>query len=402
MEYNHILIRYGELSLKGKNRHKFVSQLKANLKIKLWEYPNLKIIKERDRMFIELHGEDHLGVINILKDIFGIYSFSLAMKTSNNIEDIQKCALAALNETASTPKTFKVTGKRIDKSYPIDSMELNQVVGGYLLKHTTDLTVDVHNPDVDVRVEVRQGETYVTCQNIKGKGGFPVGSNGKVLLMLSGGIDSPVAGYLSMKRGVTVEAIHFHSPPFTSERAKQKVVDLAQKLTRFGNRVKVHVVPFTEIQKAIQKEIPDGYSMTSTRRMMLRIAERVAKERRALAIATGESLGQVASQTLDSMYAINAVTNYPIIRPLIAMDKIEIMEIARNIDTYDISIRPFEDCCTVFLPASPKTKPKLESIDYYESKFDFEPLLQKAIDTIEVVSLSGRQKEKQAEHEDLF
>jgi tRNA uracil 4-sulfurtransferase len=403
MQYDHILIRYGELSLKGKNRKRFVERLKRNLKMKLRSFENLQIEKGRDRMFILLNGDDHDLVIEKMKDVFGIQSFSLALKTENTIEAIQEGALYAFRESGDV-KTFKVTAKRSDKSFPKDSQEMNYTIGSYVLRNCDDIKVDVHNPDVNIRVEIRHDATYITCKDYAGAGGLPVGSSGRTMLMLSGGIDSPVAGYLAMKRGLTIEAVHFHSPPFTSERAKQKVMDLAQKLTRYGHHVRLHVVPFTETQKAIHKHIPENLSMTIMRRMMLRITEQLAHKNEALSITTGESLGQVASQTLESMYAINEVTNMPIIRPLVTMDKLEIIDISHKIDTYDISIRPYEDCCTVFLPAAPKTKPKRKHANRFEQYIDVEQLVEDAVEKVELIELHPVHEDKKVnqEFEDLF
>ncbi|WP_017756123.1 tRNA uracil 4-sulfurtransferase ThiI [Calidifontibacillus oryziterrae] len=393
MEYDHILIRYGEMSLKGKNRSRFSQVLKGNIKNKLRDFPNVVINRTKDRMYIDLNGEDHEKISNILKEVFGIQSFSLAIKTKSELEEIQKGALKALKEAKPDAETFKVTAKRADKSFPIGSQELNHLVGGYILKNTDGIKVDVHQPDVNVRVEVRKGVTFITCKIEKGAGGFPVGTNGKALLMLSGGIDSPVAGYMTMKRGVKIEAIHFHSPPFTNERAKQKVIDLAHKLTKYGGRIRLHIVPFTDIQQELHKHIPSSYTMTAMRRMMLRIAEKVAIDNGALAIATGESLGQVASQTMESMNTINEVTNFPIIRPLIAMDKLEIIELAHMIDTYEISIRPYEDCCTIFLPSDPKTKPKKDRINFYEQRLSkMKEMISEAICNIEVIDIESSTK----------
>src|SRR5699024_2511640 len=267
---------------------------------------------------------------------------------------------------------------------------LNRIVGGHLLKNTTGITVDVHNPDVEINVEVRNEGTYITSQVIKGLGGLPVGSSSKTLLMMSGGIDSPVAGYLAMKRGVEIEAVHFHSPPYTSDRAKQKVLDLVKKLTVYGKTIRVHLVPFTKLQQAIFEEIPDGYTMTVMRRMMMRISEEICNKRGILSITTGESLGQVASQTMESMHAINAVTNVPVLRPLVTMDKSEIIDISKDIHTYDISIRPYEDCCTIFTPKAPKTKPKKDRVEQAEQLFDFTPYIEEAIEHTEEIKVSDQ------------
>ncbi|WP_407268869.1 tRNA uracil 4-sulfurtransferase ThiI [Radiobacillus sp. PE A8.2] len=386
MNYEHILIRYGELSLKGKNRKLFIQRLHENVKEKLRDVPNARIKQSRDRMFILLNGTNPDIIIEKCKDIFGIQSFSLAIKVENEEEKIKQAALFALSE-AKNVKTFKVTVKRINKNYPIDSQAMNQVLGKHLLINTEDITVDVHHPDIEVHVEIRNEATYITSEKILGAGGLPVGTSGKSLLLMSGGIDSPVAGYLTMKRGVELEVIHFHSPPYTSERAKQKVIDLTQRLTSFGHQIRVHIVPFTALQQKIYREIPHGYSMTVMRRMMLRISEAVASKQGILSLTTGENLGQVASQTMESMHAINAVTNLPIIRPLITMDKAEIIRIAQQIETYDISIRPFEDCCTVFVPTAPKTRPKLEKVIQHEGFTDLTEDLETTIANIETIEI---------------
>ncbi|PKR79291.1 tRNA 4-thiouridine(8) synthase ThiI [Halalkalibacillus sediminis] len=400
MNYDHILVRYGELSLKGKNQKMFVQKLKEQVQRKLVDFPATKVRTSRDHMYILLNGEDYEAVLDQCKDVFGIQSFSLAMKVENDEESIKNSALEALKQEAG--ETFKVTCKRSYKEFPKNSQEMNQVLGGHLLSNTDTWKVDVHNPDVEIRVEIRHEATYITAKKILGKGGLPVGTTGKSLLLMSGGIDSPVAGYLAMKRGVELEAIHFHSPPFTSERAKQKVEDLAQKLTNFSGKMKVHFIPFTEIQQKIFKEAPDYYGMTIMRRLMFRISERVAAERDILSITTGESLGQVASQTMESMHTINEVTNYPIIRPLVAMDKLEIIDISKSIDTYDISIRPYEDCCTIFVPKAPKTKPKREKINAIESSMDFSKEIEKALSELETVTYDSSKKSKEELYEDLF
>jgi thiamine biosynthesis protein ThiI len=402
MNYEHILIRYGEMTTKGKNRSRFVSTLKENIKHKLKKFKNLEYEATRDRMYIKLNGENHEEIVKRLQDVFGIHTFSLALKTNTELEDIKRGALAAFLQVKKEVKTFKVSVHRSYKQFPLQTNELNREIGGYILTNTDNITVDVHNPDVNVRVEVRADFTYITCEEIIGAGGLPVGVGGKVMLLLSGGIDSPVAGYLTMKRGVTLEAIHFHSPPFTSERAKQKVIDLGHQLTKYCKKITLHVVPFTEVQKAIHKQIPASYTMTVMRRMMLRIAERIAEERGALALATGESLGQVASQTLDSMHTINEVTNYPIIRPLITMDKLEIMRIAREIDTYDISIRPYEDCCTIFTPANPTTKPNREKVNRFEQFYDFSELINEAVANTEKIMLQMNEEPVEEEFKDLL
>lgn len=387
MQYDHILIRYGEISLKNKNRNVFTDQLKKNVIKVLSEFSQVWVKKSRSRMVIVLNGEAPDPIMDKLEHVFGIHSLSLAIRTNSEVEDIKRGALAAIKD-AGQIGTFKVTVKRADKKFPINSQEMNHVVGGHVLQNTDSIKVDVHNPDINLRVEIREAATYITCSERKGPGGLPVGTGGKVMLMLSGGIDSPVAAYLLMKRGVEVEAIHFHSPPFTSERAKQKVEDLTKVLTRFGGTIKLHVVPFTKLQQHLHQQIPDNYTMTAMRRMMLRITEQLARKHNALALGSGESLGQVASQTLESMNAINEVTDYPVLRPLITMDKLEIIEIAKQIGTYDISVLPYEDCCTVFLPASPKTKPKREKINRYESFLEADDLILDAIENTEIIEIN--------------
>lgn len=379
MEYDHILIRYGEIALKGKNKRSFEEQLIRNIRPLLSEFPNAKLRRSYNQMYVELNGEPYEPIIEKLKKVFGIQSLSVALKSENDVEQMQKTALAALELTGKKVKTFKVSARRKFKQFPIDSLQLNHLIGSSILKNVKDISVDVHNPDVDLRVEVKSDGTYISSEQIPGAGGLPVGSSGKVLLMLSGGIDSPVAGYLALKRGVTLEAIHFHSPPYTSDRAKQKVEDLVSVLAAYGLKINLHIVPFTLIQQEIKRHVPDDYSMTIMRRMMLRISEQIARKQGALAIVTGESIGQVASQTIESMHAINAVTTMPVLRPLVAMDKLEIMEIAKQINTYDISIRPYEDCCTIFLPTNPVTRPKLEKAVQYEQALNIEELVNDAV-----------------------
>ncbi|WP_299089188.1 tRNA uracil 4-sulfurtransferase ThiI [uncultured Metabacillus sp.] len=394
MKFDHILIRFGEISTKGRNRKKFVDRLKRNIREVLADYPNLGYESTRDRLYLHLHDEDHEVIVEKLKSIFGIQSFSLAIKCESEITKIKESALEAIKSLYQPNDTFKVTAKRANKQFPLDTNELNYQIGSHILKNTDYLTVDVKTPTINLRVEVRSEATYLTCYDYKGAGGLPVGSSGKAMLLLSGGIDSPVAGYLSLKRGVELEVIHFFSPPYTSERAKQKVIDLTQELTAFGGSIKLHIVPFTIIQEKIQAQVPENYTMTSTRRMMLKIADKLRESRQALALITGESLGQVASQTLESMVAINDVTSTPILRPLITMDKTEIIEIAKKIGTHDISIRPFEDCCTIFTPANPKTKPKLHKVSRFESFVDFDELVDEAINNVETITVTKEQKDE--------
>jgi thiamine biosynthesis protein ThiI len=392
MEYDRILIRYGEISTKGRNRNQFVEKLRKSVRIALAPFPKIKVEASRDRMYVLLNGENGQEIIGKLKHIFGIQSFSPAIKVARDIELLKQATLELVNSLYKEDQTFKVTTKRSDKSFELNTDEINHTFGSHLLKNIPGIKVDVKNPDIDLRIEVRIEAVYLSCETIKGAGGLPVGSSGKAMLMLSGGIDSPVAGYMAMKRGLEIEAVHFFSPPFTSERSKEKVIDLSKKLAEIFGSLTLHIVPFTDIQQAIREQIPENYSMTSTRRMMLRITDEIRKKQEGLAIITGESLGQVASQTLESMYAINEVTNTPLLRPLITMDKTDIMKIASEIDTLEISNRPFEDCCTIFVPTSPKTKPKREKVQHYESFFDFEPMIHEAVQEIETLIIKPDNK----------
>ncbi|MBM7692903.1 thiamine biosynthesis protein ThiI [Peribacillus deserti] len=401
MIYDHILIRYGEISTKGKNRKGFIDKLKSNIKRALQEFKSIRVEADRDRMYVLLNGEDHKAVASKLTGIFGIQNFSPAMKTERDIEAVKESALAYVSDLSGI-STFKINTRRSDKNYPYNTDEVNHILGGHILQNIEGISVNVKNPDLTLRVEIRKEAVYLSGEIIPGAGGLPVGNSGKAVLMLSGGIDSPVAGYLSMKRGLDLECVHFHSPPFTSERSKQKVLDLCRKLAAVSGRITLHIVPFTDIQKLIQKQIPENYTMTSTRRLMLRVADRIRENQKALAIVTGESLGQVASQTLESMFAINEATNTPVLRPLITMDKIDIMKIATEIDTLEISNRPYEDCCTVFTPANPKTKPKREKVNFYESFVDFNELVEQAVNGVETVTIYPEQKIEEGDGLDLF
>ncbi|MEK5207857.1 tRNA uracil 4-sulfurtransferase ThiI [Psychrobacillus sp. FSL H8-0510] len=387
MKWEKILVRYGELSTKGKNRKQFISHLRNNIRFSFVDLPNIKIQAERDRMFLTSTDDSEIeALITRLPKIFGIQSFSPVASCSKEMDDIQATALQIMDSLDSQDKTFRVTVKRSDKFFPLDTYELQSVVASNVLRQYPSLKVQMKKPEIDLRIEILNDAVYMMAQVIPGAGGMPLGSNGRSLLMLSGGIDSPVAGYMLLKRGVRLDAIHFHSPPFTSERSKEKVMDLANQLSHFGATVRLHVIPFTDIQQSIQAQIPENVSMTTTRRLMMKIADLVREEIGALGIVTGESLGQVASQTLESLTAINAVTSTPIFRPLISMDKLDIIDIAREIGTYETSILPYEDCCTIFTPSCPKTKPKLEKVEYYESFKDFDELITEAVQNREVLS----------------
>lgn len=402
MIYDQILVRYGEISTKGKNRGQFIDRLRANTAYVLKDFKNIKIRAHRDRMYIELNGENWEKVAKPLKKVFGIQSFSPVMKVEKDIENIKEGSLALFQKLGAAGKTFKVATRRSDKTFEYTSNEMNQMLGSHLLQHIPDLRVDVHQPDYELQVEVRHDAVYLTCEVIDGAHGLPVGSSGKAMLMLSGGIDSPVAGYLAMKRGLLLEAVHFASPPFTSEHAKQKVIDLGKVLAEVSGKFTIHIVPFTEIQQLIQEKIPQSYTMTTTRRIMLRITDKIREQRNGLAIVTGESLGQVASQTIESMYTINEVTNTPVLRPLVTMDKNDIIAIAEKIGTLAISNRPYEDCCTIFTPQQPATKPRRDKVNQYEAGIDFDSLIDKAVAGVETIKLEAGKDYDESELADLL
>lgn len=376
LNYSHIVIRFGELSTKGKNRKDFISLLLNNLKNQLKTFSNLKFEKTHDRLFIHLNGEDVGKIKDVVEHCFGISSYSIAIKTALAIEDIQKCALDLVKE--KDYRTFKIEAKRQDKSFSLNSHQINCKIASYILSNHK-IKVDVHKPDVLIKVEVRKECAYLMSNKIRTLGGFPVGINGKSLLMVSGGIDSPVAGFLTMKRGLRIECIHFESSPYTSLEAQKKVLDLVGKLSKYQSEIIVHIIPFTKLQLAIYQNCDESYAITIMRRMMYRIADEIAKKKKILCISNGESIGQVASQTVESSYVISKVTDRVIYRPLCAMDKVEIIDLAKHIDTYETSILPYEDCCTIFDPKQPVTKPKLDRVQFYEQKFDYKVLIEEAI-----------------------
>ena len=377
-----ILIKYGELTTKKENRKVFIKKLVQNIKNLLKKY-DITIKYDRVRMYIEVNNNDIDEVSKKLSKIFGIHSIVICHKTDNNVDNIKNKVLEILKDISF--KTFKVETKRADKSFEIHSMDFNNVIGGLVLKNFT-CKVDVHNPEITINIEIRPEGTYIYTNEIKGNGGYPVGIQGKGLLMLSGGIDSPVAGYLALKRGVDVECLYFESPPHTSLEAKNKVIKLASIINEYSGNIKLHVVPFTELQEAIYKNCKPEYMITIMRRMMYRIASKYAKKINADILINGESIGQVASQTTTSMSVINSVTNMPIIRPVACMDKLEIIDIAKKIDTYETSILPFEDCCTIFLPRHPVINPKMEKCEVNEQRFDYETLIDECINNIEVIT----------------
>lgn len=403
MKFDHILVRYGELTLKSGNRNTFVNQLKSNIKYALIPLEGYKVLANRDRMYVEVTEDaDVEEIMRRISKVFGVHSVSPVVKVEKDIEAIKEAAVVLAKDIDEPGKTFKVDAKRSDKGFPYETFDLQQILGGEILKHIEHLTVKVKDPDYKLLVEIRRDAAYLYSRVIKGAGGLPVGTGGKTLLMLSGGIDSPVAGIEVMRRGVTIEAIHFHSPPFTSEEAKQKVIDLTQIMAETAGEIKLHLVPFTDIQKMIHKTVPENLTMTSTRRMMMRIADQFARQIDAKALVNGENLGQVASQTLGSMYAINAVTNLPILRPLLTYDKEEIVIKAKEIGTYETSILPFEDCCTIFTPKNPKTNPRLDKVESFESKVDFDAMIKKAIEGIETITLSKNNQKAENDFSDLL
>ena len=378
-----ILIKYGELTTKKANRNLFINKLNENIKESLKDF-NIKITKNRVRMFIEVPNDNEFElIINKLTKIFGIHSIVIATVTDNNIDNIKKEILNIATNTKF--HTFKVETKRSNKIFPIKSMEFNNIIGGLLLKNINNIKVDVHNPDFIFKIEIRETSTYIYHEEIKGSGGYPVGVAGKGLLMLSGGIDSPVAGYLAMKRGIKIECLYFESPPHTSVQAKNKVKELVKKLSIYDPNIKLHIINFTNIQENIYKYINPDYMITIMRRMMYRIAEKVMDKNKDLVLINGESIGQVASQTLNSMRVINNVTNIPVIRPVACLDKLEIIDISKKIDTYETSILPYEDCCTIFLPKHPVINPRLDKCIEYEKTFDYNKLINDAIDNIETI-----------------
>ncbi len=384
-----ILIKYGELTTKGDNRSLFINKIYDNLKVLLEGY-DVDIIKNRVRMFIAPKECDIDEIVNITKKIFGIHSIVIAYQVETNIEVIESCVL----EVASNLEfnTFKVETLRADKNFSIPSMDFSRRIGALILKNIPNKKVDVHNPEYLLKIEIREDYTYIYANEIKALGGYPVGVAGKGLLMLSGGIDSPVAGYLAMKRGIKIEAIYFESPPHTSEGAKNKVKSLVEKLNEYQPSIKLHIINFTEIQEAIYKNCNPNYMITIMRRMMYRIAEKVMYKRNCLVLVNGESIGQVASQTLTSMRVINSVTNVPVIRPVACLDKLEIIDISKKIDTYETSILPYEDCCTIFLPKHPVINPDMEESIMNEEKFNYEEMINRAVYNKETVTIKYNDK----------
>lgn len=396
MQYSEIMIRYGELSTKKKNRMRFINKLKNNMEHVLSIYPDVSVKTDRDRGHVYLNGTDYHEVAESLKEIFGIQAFSPSFKVEKNVDTLVKAVQEIMTSVYKDGMTFKITAKRSDHSFELDSRALNHTLGDAVFSVLPNIKAQMKQPDINLKVEIRDEAAYISYEDIRGAGGLPVGTSGKGMLMLSGGIDSPVAGYLALKRGVDIEAVHFASPPYTSPGALKKAHDLTRKLTKFGGNIQFIEVPFTEIQEEIKEKAPEAYLMTLTRRFMMRITDRIREDRNGLVIINGESLGQVASQTLESMQAINAVTATPIIRPVVTMDKLEIIDIAQKIDTFDISIQPFEDCCTIFAPDRPKTNPKIKNTEQYEKRMDVEGLVERAVAGIMVTTI-----QPQADSDDI-
>lgn len=384
-----ILIKYGELTTKGDNRKEFINLLYDNISSKLEKY-DVNIIKEYSRMYIEYDYKDQENIVKVLKTIFGIHAFSIVYKVETDKDLICKSVFDKFKEFGF--KTFKVETKRRDKTIPTTSMEFNKIVASYILKNSSDVYVDIHNPEIYVRIELNKDYTYFYFNEYKGLGGYPVKVAGTGLLMLSGGIDSPVAGYFALKRGVKIDAIYFEAIPHTSLDAREKVITLAKKLSKYSGDIKLHIVPITELQEEIYQKIDGTYMITILRRMMYRISEEIARKNKNLVLINGESIGQVASQTLTSMNAINEVVKIPVIRPVACFDKLEIIDIAKKIDTYSTSILPYEDCCTIFVPKHPVINPKTSKCVEYESLINYEELIKSAIKNTKTIVINDEEE----------
>lgn len=391
-----ILIKYGELSTKKGNRNFFINTLYNNVRNKLSQF-DVKITKDRARMCIEFKDEDLESIKSVVDKIFGIHMYHIAYVVETNEETIKNNLLKIVSK--ENFRTFKIETKRCDKNFLIHSQDFNRVLGGLLLKNIDNISVDVHSPDLWIKVEIREKYSYIYFNEYNGSGGYPVGTQPKGMLMLSGGIDSPVAGYLAMKRGVVLEAVYFEAIPHTSLEAREKVISLCKKLASYTDHINLHIVNFTPIQEEIYKNCREDYCITIMRRMMYRIMEKISEKYNGYVIINGESIGQVASQTLTSMSVINNVTSVPVIRPVACLDKLEIIDIARKIDTYETSILPFEDCCTVFVPKHPAINPRLDIAIKEESKFSYEEMIDEAVLNLNTIKLSD---EKDKKFEDLL
>jgi len=379
-----ILIKNGELVLKGLNRNTFEDILIKNMKKALKEIGEFTFTKSQSTIMVESADKeaDLDDAVDALSKVFGIAALSRAAVAEKDMDDIMQTAAEYLDEELSLARTFKVEAKRSDKKFPLKSPEISRELGGFLLSKFHHLKVDVHNPDVTVTVEIRDHYAFIRGNNIKGAGGMPVSTSGRAAVLISGGIDSPVAAYMMAKRGVELVAVHFASPPFTTELAEKKVIELLRRVARYSGPITTYVVPFTEIQEQIRKHCPEEYFTIIMRRYMMRISEILAKKQNCSALITGESVGQVASQTIYALGCTDAVTTMPVFRPCIGMDKSEIVEISRKIDTFETSILPYEDCCTVFTPKHPRTRPKVEDVEAAESALDATPLIAAAVENV--------------------
>lgn len=389
MKADIILLKYGEISLKGLNRPMFEKQLLANVAKALAPLGKFSIRKSQSTVYVEPLGDDidMQAATERLSKVFGIVNICPAAKCQKTIEDIERTTLECLSQIDLNGKTFKVEAKREDKQFPMNSPQLCRHMGAVILKNTEGLSVDVHNPDILVQIEIRK-EAFIFTQKVSGAGGMPVGTAGRAALLLSGGIDSPVAGWMISKRGVVLDAVHFHSHPYTSDRAKEKVIELAKIMTQYTGPIRLHIVPFTDIQLDIIEKCPKNYLTIIMRRLMMRIAEKIARESGAMALITGESIGQVASQTMESLVVTDNAVDMPVFRPCIGMDKEEIVTISKKIDTYETSILPYEDCCTIFVPKHPKTKPSISEIQEAEKLLtDPEGMMEKAIQDRKIIDL---------------
>ncbi|WP_027088318.1 tRNA uracil 4-sulfurtransferase ThiI [Cohnella panacarvi] len=402
MTYEMILVRFGEITIKGRNRNRFEKMQLDQIQSVLGGFPALTYERAYGRVYVRLNGESYEQVAALLKNIFGIVSFSPVVRVAHDLQEIREASLALLQGMTPAPRTFKVSVKRGWKQFPHNSIEMNHLVGAHLLRNTPSLKVDVRQPEAELRIDIQYEGTFIYCVVEKGAAGFPLGMNGKAMLLLSGGIDSPVAGWMAMRKGLAIEAVHFHSYPFTSEQAKDKVVSLAKRLSFYSGRIRLHLVPFTEIQTTLAQSGHDSLIITLMRRIMLRITEQLAERNGALAIVTGDSLGQVASQTLVSMNVIGRATVLPLLRPLVMMDKQDIIDHAHRIGTYSTSILPYEDCCTLFVPKNPAIHPSLKTVEQVEAKLaeSMERMIAEAVEGTEVVVLSGKGEQKQSVAED--
>ena len=387
------LCKYGEIVLKGANRKYFEDMLCRELKKRAAEYGNFDIYRAQSTIYIEPKDDfcDMDGMFVSASKVFGIVAIQRAAVCQKNMEDIFRVAKEYIPQFLEGKRSFKVEAKRSDKSFPLDSMDLSREVGGAILSAYPRIKVNVHNPDIVVKVEIREYGAYISAGTFKGAGGMPVGTNGRGLLLLSGGIDSPVAGYMMAKRGVVIEALHFESFPYTSERAREKVLELASILAEYAGEVRVHIVSLTHIQEELVKSCNEDYFTLLLRRYMMTIAERVAKYKGCTALITGESLGQVASQTMQALGVTDSVVkDMPVFRPCIGMDKEEIVTISRKMGAFETSIQPYEDCCTVFTPKHPKTKPELDKVIAEENKLDFAALADEAFNTLYTVTIAAK------------